>query len=109
MWSAAASSHRGACSCANVRAERDLDERKTTPLPLQINPDSRPRSTSYESSLKQTQTKETVTPGALLRLEKRERLQEDHNGKTGATLVGEAPLFSHKLLLLVTSTGFRSC
>lgn len=26
-----------------------------------------------------------------------------------ATLVGEAPLFSHRLLLLVTSTGFRSC
>lgn len=25
------------------------------------------------------------------------------------TLVGEAPLFSHRLLLLVTSTGFRSC
>lgn len=30
-------------------------------------------------------------------------------GKLGATLVGELPLFSHKLLLLVTSTGFRSC
>lgn len=52
-----------------------------TPLPLQIIPDLRPRSTSYESSLKQTQTKVTVTPGALLRLEKRERLQENDNGK----------------------------
>lgn len=36
------------------------------------------------------------------------RMEKGLGGDLVRTLVGEAPLFSHRLLLLVTSTGFRS-
>lgn len=55
--------------------------------------------------------KVTVTAVALLFTAgiKTQNFTKKKEGKLGATLVGEPPLFSHKLLLLVTSTGFRSC
>lgn len=38
-----------------------------------------------------------------------QRGSKPHTKEHVPTLVGEAPLFSHRLRLLVTSTGFRSC
>lgn len=53
--------------------------------------------------------KVSVTAAALLFTAGKTQNFTRTHGEAGATLVGEPPLFSHKLLLLVTSTGFRSC
>lgn len=99
-------------------------------------PDLMVRSTSYESSLKQNKYKRLLLPllprqgQNIMRLFEYLHLFNKMNqgaSKTTAqplsfqcytiigmklitaTLVVGVPLFSHRLLLLVTSTGFRSC